>query len=132
MGQWLETMTRGGARPSCPESETRVLAVWHFPAVPAAAADPTECRRSGEIVLRSLAACPGYRRGQLGQAVDEPGRWVLVTEWDGVGSYRRALSAYDVKLDTAALPVLLLDPPSAFDIVAADDPATASLDTPLA
>jgi hypothetical protein len=40
---------------------------------------------------------------------------VLTTRWHGAGSYRRALSAYDVKL--TAVPVLgrALDEPSAYE-----------------
>ena len=43
--------------------------------------------------------------------------WVLTTEWESVGAYRRALSAYDVKL--TAVPVLsrALDEPSAYELV---------------
>ena len=42
---------------------------------------------------------------------------MLTTEWEGPGAYRRALSAYDVKL--AAVPTLsrALDEPSAYEPV---------------
>jgi len=48
--------------------------------------------------LDALAACPGYLRGNLARAYDDPSAWCLVTEWASVGAYRRALSSYDVKL----------------------------------
>jgi hypothetical protein len=54
--------------------------------------------------LAALAACRGYVRGQLTRAYDDPQAWCLVLEWESVGAYRRALSAYDVKLH--ATPVL--------------------------
>ena len=62
--------------------------------------------RSARAALEALAARPGFRRGHAGRSVDDPAEWVLVTEWDGVGAYRRALSAYEVKL--AATPLLAL------------------------
>ena len=42
---------------------------------------------------------------------------MLTTRWDSVGTYRRALSSYDVKL--AAVPTLsrALDEPSAYEVV---------------
>ena len=45
-----------------------------------------------------LAQQRGYVDGQLGRNVDDPTLWVMVTRWQDVGSYRRALSAYDVKM----------------------------------
>ncbi len=40
----------------------------------------------------------------MGRNTDDPELWLLTTEWESVGAYRRALSAYDVKL--TAVPVL--------------------------
>jgi hypothetical protein len=70
--------------------------------------------------VAALAARPGYLSSRWGRAVDDPAEWVLVTEWENVGSYRRALSAFDVKL--SAVPVLSLahDEPSAFELLGAD------------
>ncbi|HEX6921299.1 MAG TPA: antibiotic biosynthesis monooxygenase family protein [Actinomycetes bacterium] len=67
--------------------------------------------------LEALSAQPGFRRGHVGRATDDPGLWVLSSEWESVGAYRRALSAYDVK--TRAVPVMYraLDEPSAFEIL---------------
>jgi hypothetical protein len=63
----------------------------------------------------ALAACAGYAGGEIGRNVDDPELWVLTTRWHGAGSYRRALSSYDVKL--TAVPVLgrALDEPSAYE-----------------
>jgi len=65
----------------------------------------------------ALAAQPGYLTGRIGRNVDDPELWVLTTEWEGPGAYRRALSAYDVKL--TAVPTLsrALDEPSAYEPV---------------
>ena len=62
-----------------------------------------------------LAAQKGYVDGTVGRNVDDPTRWVLTTRWEGPGAYRRALSAYDVKVE--AWPVLgrAVDEPSAYE-----------------
>lgn len=73
--------------------------------------------------LAALAARPGFRRGHAGPSVDDPAEWVLVTEWDGVGAYRRALSAYEVKLAATPLLAKAKDEPSAFEVLLTADPS---------
>ena len=73
--------------------------------------------------LAALADRPGFRRGRVGRSVDDPAEWVLVTEWDGVGAYRRALSAYQVKVDATPLLAQARDEPGAYEVpVAVDGP----------
>jgi hypothetical protein len=64
-----------------------------------------------------LAAQQGFVSGRVGRNVDDLELWVLTTEWAGPGAYRRALSAYDVKL--TAVPTLsrAIDEPSAYESV---------------
>jgi hypothetical protein len=71
-----------------------------------------------EELLDLLAAKPGFVRGRLGRATDDQAAWVLATEWDGAGTYRRALSSYEVKL---LAPLLGQARPeaSAFEVVTA-------------
>jgi quinol monooxygenase YgiN len=73
-----------------------------------------------QAALAAFAARPGYVRGRIGRAADDPTAWVLTTEWTGVGAYRRSLSAYDVKVDAAPLLSLGRDEPSAFEVLVAD------------
>lgn len=54
--------------------------------------------------LDALSGQRGYRTGGVGRNVDDETLWTLTTFWDDTGSYRRALSATDVKL--AAVPLL--------------------------
>jgi len=70
-----------------------------------------------ERARETLAVQSGHLSGRVGRNVDDPELWVLVTEWQGPGAYRRALSAYDVKL--TAVPILsrALDEPSAYETV---------------
>ena len=65
--------------------------------------------------LEALTARPGCRDGRVGRSVDDPQLWVLATTWDSVGSYRRALSAYEVKLRAVPLMYSAVDEPSAFE-----------------
>jgi quinol monooxygenase YgiN len=80
-------------------------------------AEQGQFRDDLEGARQSLAVQPGFLRGSIGRSVDDPELWVLTTEWEGPGAYRRALSAYDVKL--AAVPTLgrALDEPSAYEPV---------------
>ncbi len=72
-----------------------------------------------ERARAALAAQPGFVSGRIGRNVDDIELWVLTTEWEGPGAYRRALSSYDVKL--AAVPTLsrAIDEPSAYEPVEA-------------
>lgn len=79
-----------------------------------------------EAALAAFAARPGYLRGRIGRAADDPTSWVLTTEWTGVGAYRRSLSSYDVKVDAAPLLSLGRDEPSAFEVLHARDAEGAS------
>jgi quinol monooxygenase YgiN len=82
--------------------------------------DGTEFERRLCDAVAALAARPGYLSSRWGRAVDDPAAWVLVTEWENVGSYRRALSAYDVKLSAVPLLSLAHDEPSAFELLGSD------------
>jgi len=72
--------------------------------------------------LDALAERPGHLGGTIGRNVDDPGLWVLTTRWEHVGAYRRALSAYDVKLRAVPLLSRALDEPNAYEVV---EPGTA-------
>lgn len=68
--------------------------------------------------LAALAERPGYVSGRLARALDDPAYWTLVTEWQSVGAYRRALSGYDVKVRATPLLARSLNEPSAFETLA--------------
>lgn len=68
-----------------------------------------------ERARQALAERPGHLESRIGRNVDDPSLWVLTSTWEHVGAYRRALSAYDVKLH--AVPVLsrAIEEPSAYE-----------------
>jgi len=84
--------------------------------------DEADFRSRVGTALAALASRPGYLRGRLGRAYDDRTRWTLVTEWESVGAYRRALSAYDVKVDATPLLAQSLDEPSALEVLAEAPP----------
>ena len=90
-----------------------MFAVTRLRVSPASAAGlPADLDR----LLAALAARPGFRDGHAGEAAEEPGLWALVTVWDGVGAYRRALSAADVKITGAPVWVHAVDEPGVYAV----------------
>lgn len=103
----------------------RLVSVTHF-----RSDDPAFGRRAQDA-LAALAQRPGFVRGSVGRSTDDEGDWVLTSEWANVGSYRRALGNYDVKLRATPLLGEALDLPSSFESlveVTADATATHSSD----
>ena len=64
-----------------------------------------------------LAKQKGFVRARAGRNADDPELLALTMEWENIGSYRRALSPYDVKL--AAVPLLseAVDEPTAYELL---------------
>ena len=78
---------------------------------------PEEAAAVGESVdglLAALAERPGFRGGEVGRAAEDPSLWALVTRWEGVGTYRRGLSAGPVKIAGAPVWVYAVDEPGIF------------------
>jgi len=77
--------------------------------------DTESFRADAEAAIDVLSRRPGYRGHHIGRAVDDPSLWTVVTEWDGVGPYRRALSNFDVRVTAVPLLSRAIDEPSAFE-----------------
>ncbi len=82
-----------------------------------AAGEADEFEGAARRALAALGARPGFVAGQVGRNVDDPDLWVMSTRWQSVGAYRRALSAYDVKLNAIPLMYQAIDEPSAFEVL---------------
>ena len=76
-----------------------MLSVVHLDP-PQAGAD---LRAPGRAALEVLSRRPGFVRGSLARATDDADAWLLVTEWESVGDYRRALGNAQVKLTATPL-----------------------------
>lgn len=72
--------------------------------------------------LAQAAAAIDLLRTKLGaesvdlvQNLDEPDLWALVSHWDKVGSYRRALNGFESKMVIVPMLSLAIDEASAYD-----------------
>ena len=90
-----------------------MIALTHF-RLDAEASEESFTGRA-EVALSALAKRPGYLRGTLARSLDDPEAWTLLTEWESVGAYRRALGNFEVRLHATALLAGALDLPSAFE-----------------
>ena len=91
-----------------------MLAIARF-SVPLAEAAQFEVQLS--TALQAFSACTGFVSGELGQNLDDPTLWSLVTHWENVGSYRRALSNNNVKMNAIPILAQAIDEPSAYGSV---------------
>ena len=91
-----------------------MLAVARF-SVPLANAAHFEAQLS--TALEVFSKCNGYVSGEFGQNLDELTLWSLVTHWKNVGSYRRALSNNDVKMNAIPILAQAIDEPGAYGSV---------------
>jgi heme-degrading monooxygenase HmoA len=69
-----------------------------------------------KTAYEALSSCAGFIDGEFGQNLDDPNLWALVTRWENVGSYRRALSAMRTKLEAIPLLARAIDEPGAYEI----------------
>lgn len=78
-------------------------------------ADEDEFTAAVREALDVIGACAGFVRATLGRATDDPELWVLLTEWESVGAFRRGLGGSAVRM--VAMPLLMqaMDEPNAFE-----------------
>jgi quinol monooxygenase YgiN len=88
-----------------------MIAIARF-SVPSAQAP--EFRAQIERALQAFSERDGFINGDFGQNLDENELWTLVTHWQNVGSYRRALSSTVIKMEVVPLLATALDEPGAY------------------
>ena len=89
-----------------------MLAIARF-STPLAQAAEFEAQLS--VALEAFSACAGFVSGEFGQNLDDTTMWSLVTHWENVGSYRRALSNLNVKMNAIPLLAGAIDEPGAYE-----------------
>lgn len=72
--------------------------------------------------IEAFSTCSGFVAAELAQSTDDPHLRMIVSHWQHIGAYRRALSSYDVKLRAIPLLYTAIDEPSAFEVVHARTP----------
>jgi quinol monooxygenase YgiN len=70
-----------------------------------------------ESCVRQFSERPGFVRGTVGRALDDPTIWVLATTWEHVGAYRRALSSFEIKMHVVPLLSYAIDEPAAYEVL---------------
>jgi hypothetical protein len=88
-----------------------MLAIARF-STPLANAAHFEAQLS--VALEAFSACAGFVSGEFGQNLDDSTLWSLVTHWENVGSYRRALSNLNVKMNAIPLLAQAIDEPGGY------------------
>jgi hypothetical protein len=68
-----------------------------------------------DAALAVLRARTGFLAADLERNIDDPELWALVTRWENVGSYRRALQGYESKVVVVPLLSEAVDEPSAYE-----------------
>ena len=94
--------------------------------------DEETFRGQAAAALGALSERPGWLGGRLGRAVDDARGWLILTEWESVGAYRRALGGFDVKMHATPLLARAVAEPSAyetFDDLSARSDRAADADT---
>ena len=76
-----------------------------------------------ETAVDLLRSRPGFLGGTVGRATDDAELWVVATSWSDVGSFRRALSSYEVKVGAVPLLATAIDEPTAFEALLEVDEA---------
>jgi hypothetical protein len=67
--------------------------------------------------LAPLTSQHGCLGGEICAAIDDPQLMTVITRWESVGAYRRALSAFDVKANSIPFLSTAIDEPSAFEVL---------------
>jgi Antibiotic biosynthesis monooxygenase len=80
-------------------------------------AQAREFLQQAGTALEVLQSQTGFQTARVGRALDDGALWMVSTEWSDVGSYRRALSVYDVRVHAVPLLGTALDEPSAYEIL---------------
>lgn len=83
--------------------------------VPAAGGD--DFQQQARQVARLLGGFPGCAGVDVARASDDPELWSVVMRWESVGSYRKALSSYEVKANAVPFLSRAVDEPTAFEVL---------------
>ena len=83
--------------------------------------DATQFNEDATRVARLLGSQPGCRSVEVGRASDDPRLWVMSSRWESVGTYRRALSNYEIKVQAVSFLSRAIEEPTAFEVLFATD-----------
>ncbi|MEN9742055.1 MAG: hypothetical protein RIR66_1011 [Actinomycetota bacterium] len=79
-----------------------------------------------KTAINTLQAKAGFIDAQVGRSPDQANRLIVTTKWADVGSYRRAVSSTEAKMNVWPFLANMKDEPSAFEVLQAADGANFS------
>ena len=82
-------------------------------------ADVEQFLTDAEAAALVLAERPGCEAVHVVRAMDDAAMFLVLSRWADVGSYRRALSSFEVKVGAVPLLATAADEPSAFEVLLA-------------
>lgn len=100
--------------PSAPAHADHLVVISRFRVSVQGRSDFLQSMDTAIMILTRQAGCLA---ASLGQSTDEADLLLLRTEWAGVGAYRKALSAYEVKVSVVPLLSQAVDESSAFETI---------------
>ena len=71
--------------------------------------------------LETVSQQIGFQRASVLHSPEEPSRYVVICTWQDVGSYRRALSSTDMKLNVWPFLAAMHDEPSVYETLLETD-----------
>ena len=85
-------------------------ALWTFDVT-----DADSWNLTARSALTVLQAKPGFISADIFHSADAPARYLVKTDWQDVGSYRRALGSTEAKLEVWPFLADMHDVPTAFE-----------------
>lgn len=79
-----------------------------------------------KTAIKTLQEKTGFIEALVGRSPDQANRLIVTTKWADVGSYRRALSSTEAKMNVWPFLADMKDEPSAFELLQAADGANFS------
>lgn len=73
--------------------------------------------REAERALDLFGQQPGFQSAKACLALDDDSLGLVFLQFDSVGNYRRALSAYEIKVNATEFLSRALDEPSAYEVL---------------
>lgn len=87
-------------------------AIWTFDVT-----DSVSWKLEAKQAMKVLQDRPGFAAGSIFHNADSPERYLIKTDWQDVGSYRRALGSMEAKIGVWPFLANMRDEPTAFELL---------------
>jgi hypothetical protein len=96
-------------------------AIWTFDVT-----DSVAWKMEAKLAMNVLQERPGFVSGSVFHNADSPERYLIKTDWNDVGSYRRALGSMEAKIGVWPFLANMRDEPTAFELLMDFSPESAT------